>query len=120
MKGRISVRQALGLLTGVWLFLGGAYLVALLFDDPGLTVWAPATMYAGGWWARHRPSVRAGLAGTIVGCAVAFLLVDILREHLSKAAADGLAAGTAMIPVAAVLVVWTHLAPAFARRNAAG
>ncbi|MFF3599536.1 hypothetical protein [Kitasatospora indigofera] len=100
-----SVGSALRLLAGAWLFLGGAYLVTLLAGDLGLLAWPLVAMYLGGWWWRHQLPIWSGALGLSVGCAVIFPLVDVLREHLAKSAADTLAAGTALVPAIAVMVV---------------
>lgn len=117
MEGQVSVGDALRLLACVWLFVGGAYLVLWLLGDPGLVIWAPALMYLGGWWARRRLPIRVGVAAVVIAFAVGFPLVDALRRHVARAAADALASGIAVIPAVVVLVVWTRFSLARSERR---
>ncbi|WP_198359228.1 hypothetical protein [Streptomyces fildesensis] len=109
MMGQVSIRQALRLLAGTWLFIGVAYLVLWLVPyGAGLPVWAPAAMYLGGWWRRHHLSIWAGVAAAAASCAAGFFLVDALRERLVPSIADVLAPTIAVLVAALVLVVWTQ------------
>ncbi|MFF8917301.1 hypothetical protein ACF08M_29325 [Streptomyces sp. NPDC015032] len=56
------------------------------------------------FWARHR-SWTAGIAAGLIGAAVLFGLVDILRPELGRYVADALATGAAATASVAVLTL---------------
>ncbi|MFI8306759.1 hypothetical protein ACIF80_25635 [Streptomyces sp. NPDC085927] len=73
--------------------LGYGVLAAL--DEPRLSVAPLVGMGLLQWFWTRRRSWPAGVAAGLVGVAVLFALVDLLRPELSRYIADALATGTA-------------------------
>ncbi|MCY0940493.1 hypothetical protein [Streptomyces antarcticus] len=86
-----------------WAVSGLGYTASAALDEPQLSV---APLVGAGlvqwFWARHR-SWPAGVAAGLVGAAVLFALVDMLRPELGRYVADALATGVAATVSVAVL-----------------
>ncbi|MEU6755712.1 hypothetical protein [Streptomyces sp. NPDC046685] len=99
-----------------WAVSGLGYTASAVLNEPQLSV---APLVGAGlvqwFWARHR-SWPAGVAAGLVGAAVLFALVDILRPELGRYVADALAAGAAATVSVAVLALVGRLR---GRRHAA-
>jgi phosphatidylserine synthase len=108
---RITWKQALRLVTGVWLLLGGAFAVLRMTGDEGLPVPMPAVMFLGNWYYHHREQKWPAVGAAITGCTTALLLVDRLRDHMDRLSADTLTSAVAVVPAVLVLTVLSYVRP---------
>jgi phosphatidylserine synthase len=112
MSRRITWKQALRLVTGVWLLLGGAFAVLRITGGEGLPVPMPAVMFLGNWYYHHRREQKWPAVGAaIIGCTVALLLVDRLRDHMDRLSADTLTSAAAVVPAALILTILSQVWP---------
>ncbi|MEU3451477.1 hypothetical protein AB0H29_30275 [Streptomyces thermolilacinus] len=105
MRPSVSWREAALVAAACWAVSVLGYAGSAALDEPRLSV---APLVGAGltrWFlARHR-SWPAGVAAGLVGAAVLFPLVDILRPELGRYVADALATGAAATVSVAVLAL---------------
>ena len=89
-QGGVPWREAARYILGCWLICGLGYVVLRLIGDPTLNVAFLVVMVLGQWFMlRHRYWIPGGVAA-FAGALTVFALVDLLRQHLEKIAADTL------------------------------
>ncbi|WP_432077196.1 hypothetical protein [Streptomyces wuyuanensis] len=105
MRRSVSWSEAALVAAACWVVSGLGYTASAALDEPQLSV---APLIGAGlmqwFWARHR-SWPAGIAAGLVGVAVLFGLVDILRPELGRYVADALATGASAAASVAVLTL---------------